>query len=302
MQIVGVDFSSAPRARKPITLALGRFEGNRLAGDGPDILRIEEHRRLFTLDAFSEWLARPAAWVGGFDFPFGLPRPFLLAQEWGVKADPAAPQPGWPEITRRIAALTRLELVTRCRAWTQPRPVGAKFAHRATDGPSGASPSMKWVNPPVFLMLHAGAPRLLSAGVSIPGLCSGDASRIALEAYPGMLARQVTGRVSYKTEDPRKDDERRRRSREAITDAIETGRMGVRVVFAPGLRGPCVEDSTADTLDAVLCAVQAAWAWRRRDSNFGLPSDMDPLEGWTAGAVRDEPGDTDPGRVPLPLE
>ena len=41
MHIVGVDFSSAPRARKPITLALGRFEGNRLAGDGPDILRIE---------------------------------------------------------------------------------------------------------------------------------------------------------------------------------------------------------------------------------------------------------------------
>jgi hypothetical protein len=95
----------------------------------------------------------------------------------------------------------------------------------------------------------------------------------------------VTGRVSYKTEDPRKDDDRRRNAREAITDAIETGRMGVRVVFAPGLRGPCVEDSTADTLDAVLCAVQAAWAWRRRHANFGLPADMDPLEGWTAGAA-----------------
>ena len=33
---------------------------------------------------------------------------------------------------------------------------------------------MKWVNPPVVLMLHAGAPRLLAAGVTIPGLCRGD--------------------------------------------------------------------------------------------------------------------------------
>jgi hypothetical protein len=143
---------------------------------------------------------------------------------------------------------------------------------------------MKWVNPPVVLMLHAGAPRLLAAGVTIPGLFAGDPSRIALEAYPGMLARQVIGRASYKTDDPRKDDAARRAAREAITVAIEAGRMGISVAFAPGLREPCVRDCTADTLDAVLCAVQAAWGWRRRDVNFGLPPDMDPLEGWTVGA------------------
>ncbi|MBA3480056.1 MAG: DUF429 domain-containing protein, partial [Lautropia sp.] len=223
--------------------------------------------------------------VAGCDFPFGLPRPFLLAQGWGVLGDPAAPQPAWADITARVAALSRLELVARCRAWTAPRPVGAKFAHRRTDGPSGSSPSMKWVNPPVVLMLHAGAPRLLAAGVSLPGLCRGDPARVALEAYPGMLARQVTGRVSYKTDDPRKDDVGRRNAREAITAAIEAGRMGISVAFASGLREPCVTDATADTLDAVLCAVQAAWGWRRRDRNFGLPPDTDPLEGWTVGAL-----------------
>jgi len=284
MRIVGVDFSSAPRPGKPITLAVGHLAENP-AGDGPaDVLHLDEHRKLPTLDSFSHWLAGPGPWVAGLDFPFGLPRPFLLAQGWGVKPDPAALQPTWADVTRRIAALTRLELVDRCRAWTLPRPVGDKFAHRVTDGPSGASPSMKWVNPPVVLMLHAGAPRLLAAGVTIPGLCSGDPSRTALEAYPGMLARQVIGRRSYKTDDPRKDDDGRRGAREAITAAIESGRMGVRVAFGAGLREPCVLDATADTLDAVLCAVQAAWAWRRRDRHFGLPPDMDPLEGWTAGA------------------
>jgi hypothetical protein len=286
MRIVGIDFSSAPRPRKPITLAIGQLQENPANGNGLDVLHIEAHQRLPTLAAFEEWLGGAGPWVAGCDFPFGLPRAFLAAQGWGVKADSTTLQPGWPEITAKVAGLSRLELVERCRAWTRPRPVGAKFAHRATDGPSGASPSMKWINPPVVLMLHAGAPRLLAAGVTIPGLCRGDPTRIALEAYPGMLARRLVGRVSYKTEDRRKDDDARRRARAAIIDGLEVGSMGISVRFAPTLREPCLSDGSADTLDAVLCAVQAAWGWRRRDENFGLPPDMDPLEGWTVGAVR----------------
>jgi hypothetical protein len=43
-----------------------------------------------------------------------------------------------------------------------------------------------------------------------------------------------------------------------------------------------VGDATGDRLDAALCAMQAAWAWRRRDDNYGLPAHVDPLEGWIA--------------------
>ncbi len=284
MKVVGIDFSSAPRARKPITLAIARFV-EKDAGHGHDLLHVEAHERLPSLDAFERWLRGPGPWIAGCDFPFGLPRPFLLAQDWGVLPDPAAPQPSWAAITARVASLSRVELVERCRAWTLPRPVGAKFAHRITDGPSGSSPSMKWVNPPVVLMLHAGAPRLLAAGVTIPGLVDGDPARVALEAYPGMLARQLVGRVSYKTDDLRKDDDRRRRARESIVAALEAGCMGMQVSFGPGLREPCVADATADTLDGVLCAVQAAWGWRRRGDHYGLPKEMDRLEGWTVGAL-----------------
>jgi hypothetical protein len=35
-------------------------------------------------------------------------------------------------------------------------------------------------------------------------------------------------------------------------------------------------------LDALVCAIQAAWAWTRRDHGFGLPEHVDPLEGWIA--------------------
>lgn len=55
---------------------------------------------------------------------------------------------------------------------------------------------MKWVNPPVAFMLHAGVPRLLAAGVDLPGLHAGDRGRVALEAYPGLLARELIARRS----------------------------------------------------------------------------------------------------------
>jgi hypothetical protein len=281
VKIVGIDFSSAPTPRKAIAMAVGRCDPRGGAG-----LHIVEHRRLPTLASFEQWLATPDTWVAGCDFPFGLPRPFLQAQGWGVQADPQAPQPAWPAITARVAALSRPELVARCRAWAAARPAGDKFAHRATDRPAGSSPSMKWVNPPVVLMLHAGAPRLVAAGVGIPGLCGGDPARVALEAYPGMLARQAAGRASYKSDDPRKDDPGRRAAREAIMACLDSGRhsLALPVRFAAGLRESCLADPSGDTLDAVLCAVQAAWGWRRRDAGYGLPANLDPLEGWIVGA------------------
>jgi hypothetical protein len=48
-----------------------------------------------------------------------------------------------------------------------------------------------------------------------------------------------------------------------------------------------VADASGDTLDAVLCMVQAAWAAQRHaqgDALYGLPPDLDPLEGWIVTA------------------
>jgi hypothetical protein len=51
------------------------------------------------------------------------------------------------------------------------------------------------------------------------------------------------------------------------------------------LRRRLLDDGSADWLDAVLCAVAAAWAAQR--PHYGLPLAIDPVEGWTAGAVHD---------------
>ncbi|HVL59717.1 MAG TPA: DUF429 domain-containing protein [Burkholderiaceae bacterium] len=277
--IVGVDFTCAPTPRKPQTLAFGRISAGPAASQRTTMLRIDRIERHPSFEPFDRWL-NSGPWVAGFDFPFGLPRDFVDACGWREHGPDA-----WAAITRRIAALERSALVAACRDYCARRPAGSKLAHRATDGPAGSSPSMKWVNPPVAQMLHAGAPRLVAAGVTVPGLRDGDPARIALEAYPGLLARDVLGRRSYKSDDRRKDDALRRDARRDLVAALERGRhrFGIAVDFGDW-REPCIADPMADLLDAVLCAVQAAWGWQRRDANWGLPQRDDRTEGWIVGA------------------
>ena len=55
---------------------------------------LERIEKIETLEAFGQWLAQPREWVGGFDFPFGLPRE--LVEHLGV-----AP-PRQPTVVRRV--------------------------------------------------------------------------------------------------------------------------------------------------------------------------------------------------------
>lgn len=280
MRLHGVDFTSAPRARKPITVATA--DGVDAVGGMPRIA-IARLDALDAFESFETWLRMPGPWLAAFDVPFALARAFVAAQGWPLDGDDA-----WAEITRCIAALDRPALIARCRAWCDARPAGDKFAHRACDASAGSSASMKWVNPPVALMLHAGAPRLLDAGLTLPGLHDRgtDPTRIGLEGYPGLLARAVLGRASYKSDDPKhRGDPARLAARARLAAALEAGShpFGVRVDFGPW-RAACVDEPGADRLDAVLCLVQAAWAWARRDANYGLPIREDRIEGWIVGA------------------
>ena len=281
MRLAGVDFTSAPRPRKPITVALA--DGLGRDRDGGARLEVARIDALESFEDWDAWLREPGPWVAALDFPFAFARAFVAAQGWATDGPDA-----WAAITARVAALSRAELVARCRAWCDARPAGEKFAHRACDASAGSSASMKWVNPPVALMLHAGAPRLLGAGVTLPGLHERgtDPTRIALEGYPGLPARAVLGRASYKSDDPRhRAEPGRRAARERLASALEAGAppFGVRVDFGPW-RAACVDEPGADRLDAVLCLVQAAWACGRRNANWGLPVREDRIEGWIVGA------------------
>jgi hypothetical protein len=146
---------------------------------------------------------------------------------------------------------------------------------------------MKWVNPPVAFMLHAGIGLLLDAGVRIATLHPGDPARVALEGYPGLLARELIGRRSYKSDTRAMQTPGRRDARIELLARLERGesRLGLALGLDAAQRRALIDDGSADRLDAVLCLMQAAWASGR--PNFGLPDDVDPLEGWIVSAVRE---------------
>jgi hypothetical protein len=148
---------------------------------------------------------------------------------------------------------------------------------------------MKWVNPPVATMLHAGVPLLLDSGVHLPGLHAGAPARVALEAYPGLLAREVLQRRSYKSDDRQQQTPERLIARKDLVTALELGqtRLGLQLQLSHAQRDTLVDDARGDHLDAVLCLLQAAWADVRHaagDALYGLPPALDPLEGWIVTA------------------
>jgi hypothetical protein len=259
VRIFGVDFTCAPRRAKPITVACAFLETHRLV--------VHEVERLESFDAFEALLKRPGPWVGGFDFPFSLPRELVRDLGWPTQ---------WRSLVRHCAAMSRQQFRDALDAYRDTREIGRRYAHRATDLPAGSSSPMKLVNPPVALMFHEGAPRVAASGVDVPALSKGDSARVALEAYPGLLARKHLGiRESYKSDSRTEHTPGRKAARRRIVEAMKAGRpLGIALETKLDL----VADGSGDTLDAVICAVQAAWA--ARQPRYGLPQHVPPAEGW----------------------
>lgn len=267
MALLGVDFTSAPRKAKPITVAHGRLDGDTV--------------RLLALETIADWpgfealLARPGPWLAALDFPFSLPRAALDALGW--------PHGHWAAVMDHLAHLSRADFRAALDADRQSRPMGARYPHRVTDQAAASHSPMKLVTPPVGLMCFEGAPRLRAAGLSLPGMHAGDPDRVAVEAYPGLLARAVT-RASYKSDERRRQNPERAATRAAILAAVEAGQAlpGVRLGVAEAQRQQLCTDGSGDLLDAALALVQAAWCLQRKAANYGCPPGTDALEGWIA--------------------
>jgi len=272
LRIYGVDFTSAPRRAKPITVASGVLKGNALLLQGVE--------RIESFQDFEAFLRRPGRWVGGFDFPFSLPA--QLVRDLGLPNR-------WADLVVHCGTLKRIQFRAALDAYRNGRPVGSKYVHRATDLPAGSSSPMKLVNPPVALMFHEGARRLLAAGVCIPGLSENSSSRIALEAYPGLLVRKQLGlRASYKSDTRREHTPARKAIRRAVVKSLREGRpLGIALRMERDLEKALIDDGSGDLLDAAICAAQAAWAAGKKD--YGIPADAPKGEGWIISAGNPSP-------------
>ncbi len=265
--LIGVDFTSVPSRRKPITVARGQRTGA--------VLHLLQVDAVGSLAGFEAVLAEPGPWFGAFDFPFGLPRRFV--DDLGLGRDLAAVVAA---VHARCADRRAFQALVD--AWGNGRPAGQRLVHRRTDtavpGAHSSSPlQTRYV--PVGYMFFEGMPRLLASGADLPGLRAGDPTRVAVEGYPGRLAQALIGRRSYKNSAAPD----RLIARKDLVDALEQGRgaPGVRLKLGHAQRESLVDDASGDRLDAILCLLQAAWA--RAAPNHGVPPDTDPVEGWIVG-------------------
>ena len=183
---------------------------------------------------------------------------------------------------RLITTMGKEEFESQIRHYTASQPVGDKLHRRHTDVQSNAISPMKLDFVPVGKMFFQGAPRLLAAGLNILPCHPTADNRIALEVYPSLVNRHFNHRLSYKQDDPNRQTDNHTSARSALLEALNSPlcfeTYGFKLELHPTVTTASLADKSGDTLDAALCAVQAAWA--STVPNFGIPLDCDPLEGW----------------------
>ena len=279
--VYGVDFTSSPTTKKPIVCIECRLAG--------DILEVINNpwQDFQNFGAFEDFLAHPPVgeyWIAGMDFPLSQSIRFIE-------------QKGWPRewsnyVDQRVRQLCRVCWKCVLDHYKLNRPKRDKEHLRETDKIAGSVSPQKQYGVPVGLMFFEGAPRLLNAGVTIPGLQDGSPERIAVEAYPGVAVRNLEGtKIPYKHDQRRYQTREHRENRERILETLVNG--GSRCIYGVQVQGTgahniLTEDPTGDHLDALLCAVQAAWAWGNVPPNYGLPLPICPTEGWIADPMPEQ--------------
>ncbi len=263
MHIYGLDFTSAPSHHKPITCAVCALE------DGT--LHVHDFTELTEFAQFEAFLARPGPWVAGLDFPFGQPARLVRALEWGDT---------WPAYVSIVAGMSKQAFVDTLKVYKDARPPGDKQHLRRTDELARSCSPMMLYGVPVGKMFFEGAPRLLASGAQVvPCHMNGD-GRVVVEAYPALVARKWA-QHGYKSDTKKKQTVAHRDARQAIVAGLRAecqARYGFALALNDAMAADFIADPTGDALDAVLCAVQAAWACSRPD--YGIPEGCAPLEGW----------------------
>ena len=286
MRVYGLDFTSSPSAAssrskvaKRLTLATCSLK--------EACLLVEELSPLngSKKDDYSKvvaWLDSQGEWIAAIDFPFGQPARLIADLGWPTT---------WDGYVRKIAGYSKRDYAKLIDDYRARQSADQKEHFRAVDRDAGSLSPMKMYFVPTGKMFHQGAPLLLASPCRIVPFTTEDKPSVIVEAYPGLVARKFIQRRSYKHDDPKRQTSELKDARKALVAALTstTGTVnskrtedwyGFRVEFVEGLADECIDDPTGDKLDAVLAAIQAAWAYSRRLNNYGVPNACNLLEGW----------------------
>ncbi|MGH2497913.1 MAG: DUF429 domain-containing protein [Ktedonobacteraceae bacterium] len=271
MHIYGLDFTSSPSRRKPITCARCELHDATLS--------VKSLLKMTSFDDFEAFLRSDGPWFAALDFPFGQPRKLIANLGW--------PQ-NWQGYMGIIASMSKAEFENTLHSYRASRLPGDKLHLRVTDRLAGAISSMMLHRVPVGKMFFQGATRLFNSQVSILPCRPTADKRIAVEGYPALLARKLIGKRSYKSDVHGQQTIEREMARKEIVQGLRSERLaewyGLSIEMSDTLEEMLIEDGMGDMLDAVLCAVQAAWVYMQSERGYGIPVECDKDEGWIVDA------------------
>ena len=272
MNIYGLDFTSSPSRRKPITCACCQLYNA--------ILGVKTILKMTSFAEFEAFLHSAGPWLAAFDFPFGQPRTLIANLGW--------PQ-SWKGYIGIIASMSKAEFEDTLHSYCASRLPGDKLHMRVTDQLAGAISPMMLYRVPVGKMFYQGATRLYNSPISILPCRPTSDHRIAVEGYPALLARKLIGKRSYKSDMRGQQTIDREIARREIVQGLSSERLvewyGLSVEMSGEMGERLVQDAMGDMLDALLCAIQAGWAYMERARGYSIPVECDVDEGWIVDAM-----------------
>ena len=252
MKIFGIDFTSAPNRKKPISIAEGKLQQGNLI--------LQRIHTLASFDEFEDFLKHRGPWIAGIDFPFGLPGAFLST--FGLPHD-------WRSYVQKLTGRSKSEFERKIKTFKSKHSSPYKEPLRFTDILASAQSPLKLVNAPVAKMFYEGSKIILKSGASVLPCHPKKGNRILLEVYPALVARRFA--KSYKSE--AKDSSQKKSARKRIISGVLDSNLktefGFTVTIDDIILNQIQDDAKGDLLDAVLCSLQTAWAWQQGKPNYG---------------------------------
>jgi hypothetical protein len=131
-------------------------------------------------------------------------------------------------------------------------------------------------------MFYRGAPRLLASNVRVEPCRRNCDPRVAVEAYPAVVARRFLGRSAYKR-DGVPDTPERRSARETLLSGLASEALREAYGFAVEMDAfwrRSLSATLPPTPSTRCCAGAGRMVLHQKDEGWGVPLECDPNEGW----------------------
>lgn len=246
--VLGIDFTSAPRKAKPICITIGDFSN--------EILIVHDVVSIQSLQDFTSYLAKKSEWTGGFDLPFSMPLEFIKKEFDNPKT--------WEDWVDEIEKQGETNFYQRLENFKSKQPKGKKHLLRQTDRECQAISPMMLYGVPLAKMFYRGALRLHKQKCSLWPMRIVNSNKTAIEVYPSFFAKQIIGNLPYKNDSKSKQTVTQKLNREKLIEYLLSNKFkknwGFSIEIDSLQLNQCINDATGDTLDSLICCVQAAWA------------------------------------------